>query len=127
MEVSDVNAGITLQPGEFRLYSTVEFPDHGVSLSSEQESPLENTQINVYPNPSETGFKFSFNAKEDYHIRIVNVQGQKVFEKTNVFGSGQSAFFWDGTLSNGTKAGSGIYFYSVFSGSQSINGKIMVR
>jgi 1,4-alpha-glucan branching enzyme len=127
INVTNVNASITLQPGEFRLYSSVALPDHGVPLSSDDDIPVDFTEINVFPNPSETGFNFTFNATDDYHIRIVNVQGQTVFEKTHVFGPGQNQFYWDATFSNGSKANFGIYFYTIFSGNQSVNGKIMVK
>ena len=122
IEVSDVNAEITLQPGEFRLYSTVEFPDHGVPFEDNDEA----AEILVFPNPSEVGFNFRFNASEDYNIRIANMHGQIVFERANAFGPGQNQFYWDATLSNGGRVNSGIYFYTISSGNQSVKGKIMV-
>ena len=129
IEVTDVNATISLQPGEYRLYSTVELPDHGINVSSEDLLLPDqgNLDVNVFPNPSDRGFTFELNGNENFHLRIVNTQGQTVFEKSDAFSPAQNQFFWDAVYSNGSKAASGIYFYSVFSNNQNINGKIMIR
>ncbi len=122
LEVTNTNDAITLQPGEYRLYSTAEFPDHGLPLSTRPLISEEASKVSIFPNPSDRGFNFSFNAGSDYHIRIINMQGQVVYEQMNAFGPGQSNFFWSGENAPG-----GIYFYNIFSGGQSVNGKIMVK
>jgi len=50
--VDDINQSITLQPGEYRLYSSVEFPDHGLPLSNREIDAPETGQVKVYPNPA---------------------------------------------------------------------------
>ena len=126
-EVEDLSDAITLQPGEFRLYSTTQFPDHGIALNNEDIFNQTPSTIEVYPNPSDNGFHFTFNADKEYHLRIVNLQGQTVFERSHAFGPGNSTFFWDSTRQNGQNAASGIYFYNVFSSDESFSGKIMIR
>lgn len=127
MVVEDLSDPITLQPGEYRIYSTVEFPPHGVPLNSEDQLLDENMIVSVFPNPSTHGFNFNLKADRDYHIRIVNLQGQTVFEEMNAFGPSKTHFYWDNTFDNGQKAASGMYFYSIYSAGESFSGKIMIK
>lgn len=127
MVVEDLSDPITLQPGEYRIYSTVEFPPHGVPLNSEDQLLDENMIVSVFPNPSTHGFNFNLKADKDYHIRIVNLQGQTVFEEMNAFGPSKTHFYWDNTFDNGQKAASGMYFYSIYSAGESFSGKIMIK
>ncbi len=125
--VEDLSEPITLQPGEYRLYSTVEFPAHGVPLNTESPLPDDETAVRVFPNPSSQGFNFNMTTTKHYHIRIVNLQGQVVFEKLNVFGPSNTNFYWDNTVSGTKKASEGLYFYNVYSGDDSFTGKIMIQ
>ncbi len=127
MVVEDLSDPITLQPGEYRLYSTVEFPPHGVPLNTENLMSDDNTGVSVFPNPSSHGFNFNMKADKDYHVRIVNLQGQTVFEEKNAFGPSKSHFYWNNTYDNGQKAAAGLYFYSIFSAGESFTGKIMIK
>ncbi len=52
LEVNDTNEPITLEPGEYRMYSTEPFPDHGIPLSDNTPETGESHTINVYPNPA---------------------------------------------------------------------------
>lgn len=127
MVVEDLSDQITLQPGEYRLYSTVEFPAHGVPLNNENQLLDENMIVSVFPNPSSHGFNFNMKADKDYHVRIVNLQGQTVFEEMNAFGPSKTHFYWNNTFDNGQKAAAGLYFYSIYSAGDSFSGKIMIK
>ncbi|MFP4064578.1 MAG: alpha-amylase family glycosyl hydrolase [Bacteroidales bacterium] len=50
--VNEVNDPLTLEPGEYRMYSTEPFEDHGIPLDTDQPdiSPADE-QVKVYPNP----------------------------------------------------------------------------
>ncbi len=127
LEVEDLSDPITLQPGEYRLYSTQEFPDHGVSLSADNLETENQTSVQVFPNPSDEGFNFRVPDDNAYHLQIINLKGQVVFENRNAFGPGQSEFFWNSNLSNGAKASPGLYFYNIYTKDDTLSGKIMVR
>jgi 1,4-alpha-glucan branching enzyme len=127
LQVDNVSNAITLQPGEYRLYSTVEFPDHGLALSVAPQPQAVKQDVNVFPNPSDNGFSFVLAANENYHIRIVNIQGQVVFQQKNVLDAANQIYFWNGYLNDGAKATPGIYFYNIYSSEKSVNGKLMVR
>jgi len=123
LQVNDVNTPLILEPGEYRIYSTTAFPDPGLF---EQPDPVSD-QLKVFPNPSEQGFHFNMSANEDYHLRILNMQGQVVFEKKSALSQNISSFYWDGTLVAGHKPSAGIYFYQVYSGDEMMSGKILLQ
>lgn len=127
LQVNDVSATITLQPGEYRIYSTVAFPDPGLTVSAYPEFAQSDASVKVFPNPSDNGFTFTFAGNENYHIRIINMQGQTVYEQHNVLGPAAQSYFWNGNLSNGAQAPQGMYFYNIFSNQNSVSGKIMVK
>ena len=129
MEVIDIGSPITLQPGEYRLYSRVAFPDHGLPLSTEQPINGSHAQLNVFPNPSAEGFWFDVsNIKGGkLMLEIYNVQGQLIFAKDPSNGAAGSTLFWNGQLFSGQKAGEGLYFYRITAGEQSFSGKLMVK
>ncbi len=128
LNVNDLSDPITLQPGEFRLYSTVAFPDHGLPLNSELITGETLRGFEVFPNPSDKGFHFRLLEPGEFTLRIVNLQGQTVYEKVGAFGKANNDYYWDARFDNGQKANSGIYFYQVNNqNGKSTSGKIVVK
>lgn len=127
LEVTDVTQSITLKPGEYRLYSTVPFPDHGLSLNSGFVKPGQKQHHSVFPNPSSEGFTFSLDAQQDHSLQIINLQGQVVFQQDKAFNATQNSFHWNAIQTNGQAAAKGIYFYRIFSREDNLSGKIVIR
>jgi 1,4-alpha-glucan branching enzyme len=127
LDVSNVNQTITLQPGEYRLYSSVAFPDHGIALSSDDKVTGSNQKVNVFPNPSNQGFTFTMDTHKQWHLQIINLQGQVVFEQQNALGASNNMFFWNSNVKSGKGAPAGVYFYQLQSAGETVSGKIMVR
>ena len=129
LEVEDVNQSITLNPGEYRLYSTKEFPDHELNLSFEQIESQKLFNVNVYPNPSSSGFFFEFDKKQHHStakLEIINIKGQTIFSK-QFDANTNEAIYWNGNTSQGKRANPGYYFYIIHSGETSESGKLMVK
>jgi 1,4-alpha-glucan branching enzyme len=127
LEVTDVNATITLKPGEYRLYSTEAFPDHGLSLNTPEIAQPVKDKITVFPNPSSNGFNFRFNTQKSWNLQVYNIQGQMVYEKQNAFGPSDSDLYWNGRGRTGKDSPSGLYFYKIMSQEETLSGKIMIR
>lgn len=127
LNVTDPTSSITLQPGEYRLYSSVEFPDHGLALSSDGNMNNSADNITITPNPSNSGFTFVLDQKSDFNVQIINVKGQVVYQKANAVTSENNSWYWDAADNQGNRLPSGIYFYNLSAGNQQINGKIMIR
>lgn len=69
--ITNTTAAITLQPGEYRLYSTVKFTN---PLATEDiTSPVHNTT--VYPNPASTSFSLSTKADG---LQIFDITGKQL-------------------------------------------------
>jgi hypothetical protein len=68
-----------------------------------------------YPNPfnSSTTIRFELPRKEIINLEIFNILGQKVavLAENKLYQPGRHVVQWDGVLSNGNPAPSGVYFY----------------
>ena len=76
-----------------------------------------NAILGSYPNPAFAGrnvtLRFTLADKRDVTLRIYNVAGREVARLTAKGEPGPNTVAWDGTLSNGARAGASVYFYSV--------------
>ncbi len=127
IQVSDPNAPITLQPGEYRLYSVSEFPDHGKLFDDFNDAiEVDQERVRVGPNPSTSSIRFGLEADEAYHIRIFDMQGRLVFGKENALNESNSFFQWNGRNEDGARPAAGLFFYYLYSTRNSYSGKIML-
>lgn len=119
LNVTDVNAALTLAPGEYRLYSTAEFPNHGILLNSPVVMGEIENQFSVYPNPSADGFYINLELQEKQNIQVsvYNIQGQKVATLVNqdLFPDSYE-FYWNRTSSSGNRVPGGVYFVEILTG-----------
>ena len=129
LNVTDINMGITLLPGEYRLYSTVEFPGHGIPLNTPILPNGDDYQFSVYPNPSADGIFISFDLQEKQAvtINVYNMQGQKI---ANILNQEllPSAYEipWNRTAINGKRVNNGIYFVEILSGRNKSSRKVVL-
>jgi 1,4-alpha-glucan branching enzyme len=128
LEVTDVNQSVTMQPGEYRLYSTVEFPDHGLAVGTGQLTAPADEAVNVYPNPSRTGFWFDVAAgqSDELRLEILTLTGQLIHTAVSEASPGRQSLFWSGHARDGSLAGPGIYIYRLTTGERQYSGKIAV-
>ncbi|HSV87787.1 MAG TPA: alpha-amylase family glycosyl hydrolase [Bacteroidales bacterium] len=118
---------ITLQPGEYRMYSTVAFPSHGLPLNTPTETPFSSADIRVFPNPSAQGFWFEVpvNDPGKMTLEILSLTGQHVFRTSQQALPGINTIFWEGFAGQSDRRG--IYLYRIITGSQSFTGRISVK
>jgi 1,4-alpha-glucan branching enzyme len=119
INVSDINMGVTLQPGEYRLYSTAAFPDHGIVLNTPVIQNGLVQDLSVYPNPSTEGATISFDLheKQAVSVNIYNIQGQKVTSLLNQDLLPDSyEIYWNRTTPSGNRVPAGIYLVEILSG-----------
>ena len=80
INVTDVSAQISLQPGEFRLYTTKRWQSPAfVGLN---ENPAIKHGFLIYPNPAHDRFSIEIEAPvaADYHISLMNTAGQTIMQ-----------------------------------------------
>ncbi|MBW6499629.1 MAG: T9SS type A sorting domain-containing protein, partial [Bacteroidales bacterium] len=127
LNVTNTTDAISLQPGEYRLYSTVAFPDHGLPLSVNETFSGQAREAKVYPNPSTEGFWFEVpvNSAGKVTLEVFNLQGQQVYRQEHEAMPGTNTYFWNGFAGSREKAG--LYFYRLSNGEQSFSGRLIVR
>ena len=122
--VTDTQNPISLQPGEFHIFTNqkLESPIITTSIRDEVVSNPKSFMLEQnYPNPfnSSTTIRYSLtelNATQTV-VRILNVLGQEVKTLVNQKQSaGQYQITWDGLDNSGISVASGVYLYSIVSG-----------
>ncbi len=129
LNVTDINIGITLKPGEYRLYSTIPFPDHGIPLSTPKIPASNIRSFSVYPNPAAETLVISFDLSErqTVNINLYNIQGQKVSGILNQeLSAGYYEIQWNRNSANGKRLPAGIYLIEMVTGKNKSSGKIFL-
>ncbi|MEJ2635932.1 MAG: alpha-amylase family glycosyl hydrolase [Calditrichia bacterium] len=117
IDVSDTQAVIALNPGEFRIYTDkkLETPEQGIVSGIDDNSktmPLSYQLSQNYPNPFNPETKVEFEIPRLQHVQLVvyNILGQQVkVIADKVYQPGHYNLKWDGTNERGQKMASGIY------------------
>ncbi|MFM7757719.1 MAG: T9SS type A sorting domain-containing protein, partial [Crocinitomicaceae bacterium] len=91
--VSDVNAVLTMTPGEYRVYTDVrlEQPEITDAPASLDELVIEEDVLTLYPNPSneEVSVRFTTNATSAVQLILVDRQGKTILQKKTPVFEGQ--------------------------------------
>ena len=126
--VSDVHAQITLEAGEYHLYTSNKLTVPVLISSIDDNESSSYTSLKVFPNPSSQEFNFVFeaNANEEILISIYNVSGQLV-RQLNKRGtdSGLTTISWDGRSESGSVVKQGLYFTIAQNGNQKMTAKLI--
>jgi len=102
--------------------------DGGSSYNINQLHSM-NFALKNYPNPFNPSTTISFSIPDDDEIElsIYNIKGQKVKTLVNSkFKRGAHSIVWDGRDSSGNSVCSGIYFYRLTSGNQTLTKKAIL-
>jgi hypothetical protein len=87
------------------------------------------SRVGNFPNPfnPETTISFDLNFSADVQIDIFNIKGQKVKSLVNgTFEKGRNEVIWNGVNNSGKSVASGLYFYQIKSGEETITRKMML-
>lgn len=97
LNVSNVNSGIVLQPGEYRVYTDIKLPKPYItSVASLEELENEAFEFQVYPVPFDESLSLSFNADGflPYEIQWYTSEGQLVDSKKGFSNYGVNTVDW---------------------------------
>jgi hypothetical protein len=117
LNVINVSDQISLQPGEYRLYTTKKLESPRYILGVENlNQDLKEHFVTVYPNPSSEIFNFEI--KSPYptpaSVSIYDISGRMIRQlRTNISSEGIQSVEWDGKLANGSEASGGIYIVHI--------------
>ncbi|MGM0408772.1 MAG: alpha-amylase family glycosyl hydrolase, partial [Bacteroidota bacterium] len=121
LNVSDTEELITLNPGEYRMYTTLKLDVPDIPLSINEDLSLNKNEISVFPNPSSDIFYFDVQNlnQPQGELFIYDIQGQQVFnqkiDQNNI------------VEYNGSGEPSGIYFYRIVTDNNIYQGKILKK
>lgn len=82
LDVTDTQATITLNPGEYRLYTTKKFDVPDINPWIGESQVIEKDQLQVYPNPVDDKLYIGINANYQT-IQIFNIMGQQMVQQNN--------------------------------------------
>ncbi len=97
LNVSNVNSGIVLQAGEYRVYTDIKLPKPYItSVASLEELETEAFEFKVYPVPFDESLNLSFNADGflPYEIQWYTSEGQLVDSKKGFSNYGLNTVDW---------------------------------
>jgi glycosidase len=129
LNVTDTAAALTLQPGEFALYSTTPFPAPkpnivtSVQAASNTASGLEVNTLFISPNPAETATELAYRLERDavVSVKIFTTLGQEVLTLTNGWQqAGVQRVAWLLTDAAGRAVPAGVYVCRVQAGAHSL-------
>ncbi|MCF8267670.1 MAG: T9SS type A sorting domain-containing protein [Ignavibacteriales bacterium] len=120
VNITNTSDPIALQPGEFRIYSTVKLPtpEEGILLGNDRETLAEISYdlSQNYPNPfnPETRISFSLGSSGFVSVKVFNVLGQEIRTLLSAEkNTGVHSLLWDGKDNSGNPVASGAYIYRI--------------
>lgn len=126
LDVPNANVTVNLQPGEYRLFSSVKIEKpEWLNTSIDEQGYLPGKYFQVYPNPSNGNFNFTFNLdkQEEVAVMIYDVTGNLVAELRQPVDPSNPVIEWN-PAGNMTP---GIYLARFISGDKQETLKLMVE
>jgi len=113
IDVVNVTDVISLEPGEYRIYTDVKLAKPEIGLGTGGTSPADQLRTTIYPNPSNGAFNISFELTNSstVELSIIDLNGRSVSHLySGRLERGSHVIHWGGTDSAGNKLNQGIYF-----------------
>jgi 1,4-alpha-glucan branching enzyme len=113
IDVVNVTDVISLEPGEYRIYTDVKLAKPEIGLGTGGTSPADQLRTIIYPNPSNGAFNISFELTNSstVELSIIDLNGRSVSHLySGRLERGSHVIHWGGTDSAGNKLNQGIYF-----------------
>lgn len=117
LDVSGTDDLISLEAGEYRLYTSIKLGDPGIPASLFKTNKVDNLFLNVFPNPSVSTFYFELGHNNKGDLYIFDVQGRLRYKKANIT---ENLLEFDSSSFN-----NGIYFYKYVSDDRIYTGKML--
>jgi len=117
INVLNINDQISLQPGEYRLYTSRKLASPGILLGiNDIKATGKEPLVIVYPNPSPGEFTFEIQSMNptSVSVSVFDITGNMIWQnKTSISAEEIQSVKWDGKSANGNAVPRGIYFLQV--------------
>jgi glycosidase len=117
INVLNINDQISLQPGEYRLYTSRKLASPGILLGiNDIKATGKEPLVTVYPNPSPGEFTFEIQSMNptSVSVSVFDITGNMIWQnKTSISAEEIQSVKWDGKSANGNAVPRGIYFLQV--------------
>lgn len=129
VEINDVNATLTFQPGEYRMYTRNRWFD----VPQDSTPPIDTTAIQpnrtlVYPNPfrSTATFNLYSTGPNSAVVTLFDLRGAVVWQSERVvWNGGNMPMTWNGRNTGGSALKPGVYLYRVTYNNRTDTGKVV--
>ncbi|MCZ4409178.1 alpha-amylase family glycosyl hydrolase [Cryomorphaceae bacterium 1068] len=126
---NDLNNPFLLEPGEYRIYTTVELETPDLSLGIEEADFVGGSLDVPYPNPFSdfTQLSFTLDQSAQVDMAVVDLQGRVVRNlASGNFAQGNHMQRWNGRDNAGAKVASGLYLMQLRTEKGVATAKVMV-
>ena len=130
IEENNLENPFLLQPGEYRIYTTVELETPDITVSTEDIEPGNTHSLSVFPNPSQyfTQIAYKLKSSERIRVEIRDVKGNLVRTVFSGFQSvGNHMQRWNLRSDSGARVTAGIYIVSIYTDHGISNKKLIIN
>ncbi|WP_205503955.1 DUF4961 domain-containing protein [Rufibacter psychrotolerans] len=127
--VTNVNQAITLQPGEYRVYTTKRLSTSSILLKSKDEADLAKNVV-AYPNPTRTGqvtVQYQLAAAADVSLQVYDQVGRLLISKSLGRQAAGNHTVTQPLKTNGGRLAPGIYHCKLITGTTSKALQVVVQ
>jgi hypothetical protein len=131
LQVNDVNMTVSLQPGQFRVYTDQQLPIPDMTIPNltnlEEMNAAQN--LGAYPNPFEhfTSITFSLEEGQEVDLVVTDALGRRVKSLFRAMAqTGAHMVEWNGDTESGERVEAGLYLYQLTTAKGTQSGKIML-
>jgi hypothetical protein len=130
IDVNDLNNPFLLEPGEYRVYTTVELETPDISVGIEEVDFGSGQLLSTYPNPfiDFTQVSYRLDRPQQVQIRVMDMQGKIVdvlYDGRQY--SGNHMVQWDGNDRHGAACGNGIYLIQLITDGGAVTTKVVLQ
>lgn len=130
IEENNLENPFLLQPGEYRIYTTVELETPDITVNTEEIEAGNTHSLSVFPNPTKhfTQVAYRLNKAEDIRVEIRDIRGNVIKTLYNgIQTTGNHMLRWDLRSDSGARVSRGVYIVSVLTEVGISNKKLIVN
>lgn len=127
---TNLNNAFELQPGEYRVYTTVELETPDLTVSTEEHQDPYGITVSAFPNPfaDQTQISYKLEESQEVQIRVTDLQGRQVAViEQGLRHPGNHMVRWNGDYDAGGKVPTGFYIVQLLTRDNVGTVKVMVQ